>query len=135
MAGAVILQFVPMARSAIGAEPLPNRVREWREKRELTLKALAPLVGIHHTHLGKIETGVRELTKPVMERLAAALEVAAADLLNTEEGGLTARERYIIDTYRQVPEQMRVAIDAVAESQQPFRGFSEVADLPLRRPA
>ena len=130
---ASIISFPVMAKSA--DLDLPNRIRALREARGLTLQELAPMIGLHFSYLGKIERGKRELTKPVMERLARALEVAEADLLNTEDGGLTERERFIIDTYRQIPAAMRGAIEAVAESQQSFRGAPEVEDLRRDRSA
>ena len=100
---AAVLQFPTMAKR----EDLPNRVREWRARRDLKLKDLAPKVGVSVSHMSKIE-GLRK---------------AAAFL----------RERRLIDTYREIPAPMRAAMDAVAESQQPFRGFGEIEDLAQRK--
>lgn len=95
----------------------PNRVTELRKARGLTMQQLADRTNITRGHLGNLERGERELTKPVMERLAEHLGCAPADLLNLEDGGLSPQERYLIDTYRAVPESMRGTWRAVAESQ------------------
>lgn len=99
---------------------IPNRIREWRKARDLTLGELAPRVGLTLGHLGNLERGTRELTKPVMERLAKALDCDEADLLNTDNGGLTEEERRIIEIFRAASEPGKGAIRAVAESQQPY---------------
>lgn len=111
---------------------LPNRIRALRKARDMTLADLAPRAGMTVGHLQKLEVGDRELTLPVMERVAAALQVSVADLLPPALGGLTEKERHIIDTYREVPSYMRGAIEGVAESQQPWRGASEVAEFPAK---
>ena len=109
---------------------LPNRIRLLRKARGLTLADLAPRAGMTNGHLQKLEVGERELTLPVMERIAAAMSVSVADLLPSALGGLNEKERHIIDTYREVPSYARSAIEGVAESQQPWRGQPEVADFP-----
>lgn len=109
---------------------LPNRIRTLRKARDLTLLQLAKSAGMTTGHLQKLETGGRELTLPVMERVAKALDVTVADLLPPALGGLTEKERRIIDTYREIPGYMRGAIEGVAESQQPYRGQGEVAAFP-----
>jgi transcriptional regulator with XRE-family HTH domain len=111
----------------MGDEPdiLPNRIRELRKARGMTLGDLAPRAGLTIGHLGNLERGDRELTKPVMERLAAALGYEQADLLNVAEGGLTEEERRIIAIFREAEESGRSAIRAVADSQQPFHHFPD----------
>jgi hypothetical protein len=46
----------------------------------------------------KLETGGRELSKPVMERLARELGVPEADLLASADGGLSRGERALVDS-------------------------------------
>lgn len=128
MAECQILMFPPMAHK--GEEQLPNRIRSLRKARGWTLSQLATAVGMTTGHVQKLEVGERELTLPVMERVAVALEVSVADLLPASLGGLSDKERRIIDTYREVPSYMRGAIEGVAESQQPWRGKGEVAEFP-----
>lgn len=122
-----VCMFQPMPRAKL--ENLPNRVRYWRLKRGLSLRALAPLVGLSYPALGRIETGKQDLSQYWMERLARALDVQAADLLLPEIGGLTEDERAVIEVYRQVPEAGRRAIRSVSESQRPFMGAPETVDF------
>ena len=118
------------------AAPAANRVREWRKARGLSLHELAAAVGagLSFGHLARIERGQRDLSIYWMERLAPVLDCAPADLLNPELGGLSARERLLIDTYRDLPEGLRAGYDALRESHQPFRGAPEVIDLADRLP-
>jgi transcriptional regulator with XRE-family HTH domain len=102
-------------------KPLPNRVRAWRKRRGLTLQELAPRANLSVGHLGNLERGDRELTLPVLEKLAKELDCLVADLLNPEHGGLAEDERHIVTTYREVGEDHRKTMAAVAEAQQPFR--------------
>lgn len=127
-----VLQF-PTVDNSEALAGLPNRIRFWRLKRGYTLKQLASKSGITFAHISKTELGQRELTKLIMERLSQALDVCEADLLAEADGGLTEAERELIRTYREIPAPMRAAIDAVAESQQPFRGLGEVVGLTHRK--
>ena len=124
----LVLPFPSMTRK--GEHDLPNRIRALRKAQDLTLSTLGGRAGLTAGHLQKLEVGDRELTLPVMERIAAALGVSVADLLPPALGGLDAKERRIIDTYREVPGYLRGAIEAVAEGQQPYRGKGEVAEFP-----
>lgn len=126
---ATILNFPAMAKHPDIAD-LPNRVRLLRKQQGLTQAQLAKSVNLTPAHLAKLETGDRQLTMPVMEGLARALDCAVADLLLPKDGGLTAEERRLIDTYREVPAAHRATLDAVAESQQAFRHPPEVLPFP-----
>lgn len=119
----------PVMPKLIPSENLPNRLRWWRLRRGLTQAELAPRLNISPGHLANLERGDRELTVPVLDRLAKELQCTVADLLLTSQGGLTEDERRLIETYREVPEGSRNAIAAVAESQQAFRGAPEVVPL------
>lgn len=130
---ATILEFPPMGSPEHNDGPLPNRVREWRKRRGLTLQQLAPKANITYGHLGAIEVGRREMSQVVMDKLAEALGVPTADLLNLDAGGLTEQERELIRTYREIPAPMRKSIDAVAEAHQQFRGFGEIAPMRDRK--
>lgn len=52
-----------------------NRVRELRNKAHMTLEELAEKVGLHHSHVQRIETGKRKLSVPLAERFAKHLGV------------------------------------------------------------
>lgn len=64
---------------------LPIRVganiRALRQKREMSQEELADRAGIHRTQLAAVERGRRNMTLKSLDRLAAALEVEASDLL------------------------------------------------------
>ena len=56
-------------------------VRALREARGLPQDELAHLAGIHATYLSGVETGKRNLSMKVLERLALALRVPETDLV------------------------------------------------------
>ncbi len=58
-----------------------NRVRELREERGLTAEQLASLVNTTEATISRLETGERKLTEDWMRRIARALDVEPADLL------------------------------------------------------
>lgn len=124
---ASVLQFRPMPTPK--RDNLPNRIRHWRELQGLTLRDLAPRVGLAHGSLARIETGAQELGQYWLVRIAAELKVAPADLLPAAQGGLSEDERRLIDTYREVPEANRRVIESVIESQQGYRGGPETHEL------
>jgi transcriptional regulator with XRE-family HTH domain len=64
--------------------PLPNRIREWRRLRSLTLQALAEGVGTTKSQIDKLEKGARRLTVEWMVRLAKPLACDPRDLLAHE---------------------------------------------------
>ncbi len=58
-----------------------RRIRETREKRGLTQKALATLVGLKRTSVTNIERGNQKLLLHTLVELAHALQVTPAELL------------------------------------------------------
>lgn len=119
MVNAVVIQFPTMT---LAPAKLPNRVRALRKAQGLTLAQLAAQMNMSTGHIANIERGDRELTLPVMRRMAGLLHCTAADLLNPEDGGLLSDERRIVSTYREVPPSHRQTLAAVAEAQQEYRG-------------
>ncbi len=127
----MILPFPSMPRiPSPPLESLPNRIREWRQARRLTLKQLAAEAHLAWAHLSKLELGQRELNQETMDRIAAALGVDAADLLLLEKGGLTVEERRLVAIYRDSGAQSRATINAVADTVATFRHEGDV--VPLR---
>lgn len=94
----------------------PNRVREIRSNRGLTLKSLATLSGLYFTQIAKIETGERPAKDFELRALGRALNVFPADLLNTADGGLSVTERELIERYGEAPDNLQRAIDAILAS-------------------
>ena len=58
-----------------------RRVRELRARQGLTQKELAHRAGMHPAYIGGVERGERNVTLDVIERLAQALAVPAAELM------------------------------------------------------
>jgi transcriptional regulator with XRE-family HTH domain len=57
------------------------RVRFWRQKRGLSQRTLADLVGVSQGYVSQVESGLKEIDKrSTLVRFAEALQVAAADL-------------------------------------------------------
>ena len=57
-------------------------LKRLREARELSQEELAFSCGLHRTYVSGIERGVRNPTVKVLERIAKALEVPTARLLD-----------------------------------------------------
>lgn len=65
------------------------RLRAIREAHELTQAQLAALLGIPHTNVSGIERGVRGLTIQQLVKIARALKVPPAELLDGSTNGST----------------------------------------------
>jgi len=57
-----------------------NRVRVWREHREMSLKDLAEAAGVTPAYLSQVETGKRDGTLDTCRKLARALRVTPDEL-------------------------------------------------------
>jgi phage repressor protein C with HTH and peptisase S24 domain len=60
---------------------MPNRIREWRLKRGLSMQGLAERVESSRQQIHKLERGERQLTETWMRRLARPLSCEPAELL------------------------------------------------------
>lgn len=58
-----------------------ERLRELREKRELSLRALADLAGMSYTYISDMERGLRVPSLTTIIRLAVALDCKVTDLV------------------------------------------------------
>lgn len=65
---------------------LPNRIKELRIARGLTVTELADRVGLSHTHISRIENGKRGLSIPIAEKVATAMGTSVADVIGTNSG-------------------------------------------------
>lgn len=61
-----------------------EQIKYWREARNLTQQQLAELVDTERSNIAKIETGQSPGSVPLLQKLAAALGVSVADLLDEE---------------------------------------------------
>lgn len=108
-------------------EKHPNRIYELRRAAKLSQEELGNLVGCSKMHISGLERGKRELTLRWMQRIADALGVVAADLLNDEDNPYRPdeRERHIHVRRRKAPIEARETfdnvVDKVAETLLPYR--------------
>jgi transcriptional regulator with XRE-family HTH domain len=65
------------------------RVARFRKHRRLTQEGLAKLSGVSRTHLARIETGRADPSLTVLLRLAAALGLRVADLVEPDDSPAT----------------------------------------------
>lgn len=64
--------------------PTPNRIREIRRERGMTLQDLGEKAGMHYTTVAKLERSQRGLKLAYLSAIATALGVAPRDLLGAE---------------------------------------------------
>lgn len=60
------------------------RLREWRERRGLSVRGLADKAGVGFATVHRIEVGKISPTVSMLERLAKALEIRVADFFSAE---------------------------------------------------
>ncbi len=60
---------------------LGRNLARLRRERELSQEAFADLAGLHRTYISGIERGVRNPTITIVQKLAEALDVSVAELL------------------------------------------------------
>lgn len=65
-----------------------TQIRAWRKHRTLSLVKLASRIDMTPSNLSKIERGEQPYTQPVLEALAEALNVTAADLIMRPPGSI-----------------------------------------------
>jgi transcriptional regulator with XRE-family HTH domain len=62
-------------------ERFGKRVREIREKKEISQEKLGELAGMHRTYVSSLERGKRNVSLVNLEKLAKALGVTMAELV------------------------------------------------------
>lgn len=107
-----------MGKQNVPAEE--NRIREWRERRGLTLEQLSELAHISPSYLQRMETGGRNVSLKNLARLAGALNVSQNDLVidSTSSGRVRVMGRIgagaeILPEFEQVPPDGLFEIDAM----------------------
>lgn len=61
--------------------PQKNYIREWRQKRNLTLERLADRVGTSHASLSRVERGLQDWKESLLRAIAEALDTDMVSLL------------------------------------------------------
>lgn len=95
----------------------PNRIREQRTKRGVTLQDLADKLNTSKTQISRFETGEREIDLRWMRRIAHAMGLTVGDILNNDDvpASLDDRERHVLDAMRE-SEVIASTVERVAES-------------------
>ncbi len=75
---------IPLGEDADFLQKVGHRVRELREERGQTRRSLAVQADVSERYLGQLETGVGNISIMLLRRVAAALNVPIAELLETE---------------------------------------------------
>lgn len=117
---AIIYPFMAMA-------DLPNRIREWRKSRKMTLLDLSLSLSCSVAQVSELERGVVPLTLDWMIRLADALDIGVSDILRPEHvgGALSADERDLVQRYRSGDDNQRNQMRVMSEVIIPFRAESD----------
>lgn len=92
---------------------LGNKIKLWRNYRNLTLEQLNALTGIHYARLSKFERGVEIPNQQMLERIEKALDVKFEDLKKVDD----EIEKLIIDF-----------IDTLFYMRMNFDHFNEIID-------
>jgi transcriptional regulator with XRE-family HTH domain len=77
-----------MAKRAADPPPVPNRIKELRKRRGLTQPQLAEAAGTTFQQIYKLENSKRKLPQQWMDRIAPALGVRPAALIDADVEGL-----------------------------------------------
>jgi transcriptional regulator with XRE-family HTH domain len=120
-----------MARKSKALDNAPNRIREWRLLRNLTLDDLAKRVGVTIGHMQKWEIADRNISYERFKRIASALDVNVADLLTAEDNpdALSDAERKVVAAMRQ-NDAFAHSASVLAEAQQTFKQAPEILPFP-----
>ena len=105
-----------------GMDDAPNRIRALRLEARLSQQGLGDAVGISKMTVSDLERGAMQLTHDYMRRIAAALDVAPADLLPVRDNpdALSIEERELIERLRAATPEQRDQVLKVADVIVPF---------------
>lgn len=77
--------MVEVGEGSLARQILSVNIRNIRQERNLSQEALADLAGLHRTYIGSIERCERNVSIDNIARLAKALGVSLASLLQEED--------------------------------------------------
>ena len=122
--------FTPMTKKA---DLLPNRIRQLRGEKGMTIVELAARVGTSKQMMGMLERGDRALNLEWQRRIARALGCSPGDLLLAADnpwGALTSDERTLLEQYRALDAVGRRAVRGVADNLSSFRAETPADQAP-----
>jgi transcriptional regulator with XRE-family HTH domain len=130
---AIVINLASMARKSKTLDNAPNRIREWRQLRGLTLEELALRVGVTTGHMQKWEIADRNISYEWFKRIARALNVNVADLLTAEDNpdSLSDAERKVVAAMRE-DDAFAHNAKVLAEARQTFKQGPEILPFPKR---
>jgi transcriptional regulator with XRE-family HTH domain len=70
--------------STMSSSDTPNRIREWRARRRMSLAELGETVGLSRSEISKLENGSRRVRADHLVALAKALKVPPEELMDKE---------------------------------------------------
>ena len=87
-----------------------NRVKEWRERRGMTLQQLGESLDTSSVQIARLENGERKLSPEWLEKLGAALNCIPAELLPAHlyKPALNPAEERILAAYRSLDDAEQV---------------------------
>lgn len=97
-------------------DKLPNRIREVRKAKGLTLQGLGDLVGTNATQVKRLEEGDRKLSVQWMDRISSALQCKPAELLNDFDPKVDALAAEAGEIYEQLSEENKRIATRLLES-------------------
>jgi len=106
------------------AKTFGGRIRTLRGERSMSQRELARRVGTDHSYISKIEQGKERPSRPLVQRLAEALE--------TEPVELELAAGYVPGEYRKVileKEEIRTLLELAAARELPPKFYAEIRRL------
>jgi len=96
--------------------PLGKRIKEARQRKNMTQEELARAVGVSKGSIGNYESGISSPNEPILIRLMEVLGVDAnyvyQDYIRIETNSISEAERQLLVAYREANDQARA--DALA---------------------
>lgn len=112
----------------------PNRIREWRERRGLSITQLAEAMQSNYQTVARHETRNNDMTLARLERYATVLSVRTEELLRDSERVLPSLQE-LLDLVRAMPSDQQAELQEIASViQKRGRGRTggEIHQVPAR---
>lgn len=74
----------PSPGASVPTDSPPNRIKEWRNRRRMSLAELGEIVGLSRSEISKLENGARRVRADHLTALATALRVKPEELIGSD---------------------------------------------------